>query len=196
MSRILNSAVAALAVVAFVLLASQGSLAPASSGPWYRLALEQGEWQGYGWSVGASGPGHEPLREICAMVSVLEPFEEGAPFIEGSDSKVCGAMPDAKISMALGETLVSDASELSLNVVFYRPIVHKVAFILGTGERRIYMPRVPEIPNRSQRGIPVFRYVVASFQGETCVRRITTFDRRGGVIRSERAEGWCPKHDD
>jgi hypothetical protein len=130
------------------------------------------------------------------MVSVLEPFEEGAPFIEGSDSKVCGAMPDARISMALGETLVSDASNLSLNVILYRPIVRKVVFVLGTGERRIYMPRVPKVPNRSKRGIPVFRYVVASFEDEACVRRITTFDPRSGVIRSERAEGWCPRHDD
>lgn len=130
------------------------------------------------------------------MVSVLEPFEEGAPFIEGSDAKVCGAMPDASVSMSLGDTLVSGASKLSLNVVLYRPIVRKVAFILGTGERRIYMPRVPEIPNRSQRGIPVFRYVVASLEGEACVRRVATFDRRGGVIRSERAKGWCPQHDD
>jgi len=197
--RALHSAVAALAVATFVLLAPQGSggsSAPASSGPWYRLALEQGEWQGYSWSVGASGPRHEPLREICALTSVLESFREGAPFIEGGDSQACGALPDATVSMALGETLVSGASTLSLNVVLYRPIVRKVAFILGTGERRIYMPRVPEIPNRSQRGIPVFRYVVASFEGEACVRRITTFDRRGGVIRSERAEGWCPQHDD
>jgi hypothetical protein len=167
------------------------SSTPASGGSWYRVGLDQGEWQGYHWAVGAAGPKHEPLGEICALISVIEPPQEGSPYVEASDAKVCGSLPDATVSNVLGETLGSGASKQILVAALYRPIVRKVTFVLDTGERKVYFPRTPRIPNRVAKGIPAFRYLVTSSDGETCTRRMTTFDGKGDVIWNE-ARPPCP----
>jgi hypothetical protein len=140
---VVTLAVAALASSATHALGEAST--PTSGGPWYRVALEQGEWQGYHWAVGAAGPRHEPLGEICALISVIEPFQEGSPYVEASDAKVCGSLPDATVSNVLGETLGSGASKQTLVAALYRPIVHKVTFILGTGERKVYRSRMPRM---------------------------------------------------
>ncbi|HEX6152875.1 MAG TPA: hypothetical protein VFZ19_05050, partial [Solirubrobacterales bacterium] len=57
--------------------------------------------------------------------------------------------------------------------------------------RKVYLPRIPQVPNRTERGIPVFRFIADTFEGEPCVRRLTTFDSRGEVISHE-VKGDCP----
>lgn len=179
-------ALAAMATIVGLLGAPASTLAEsASGGSWYRVTLEQGEAQGYAWAVGAAGPKHEPLREICTKVATLEPLQDESPYIEGGNSMICGEMPNPTESMALGTTFGPDGSGPTLLATIYRPIVRKVTFVFDTGERRVYFPQTPMIPSRVARGIPVFRYLAVVFDGLTCTRRMTMFDGGGSVLESE-----------
>jgi hypothetical protein len=146
------------------------------------VGLEQGETNGYHWAAGVKGPKDEPLGRICAQISMVEPSQDGVPYVEGHDSTECGRLKQATESVSGTDSFGSGASRVTVLEAVYRPIVRKVTFILATGERRIYRPGVPDIPSRSGRGIPNFRYIVIPFEGEVCIRRITTFDGNGGVL--------------
>lgn len=176
---------ATLAAVGLLGALSANAMGGSSSGRWYRAALEQGETREFRWAVGVKGPKHEPLREICGQVGMIEPPQDDSPYVEGRDATDCGSLVRATASVAPSVAFGSGPSRLTVLATLYRPIVRKVTFTLSTGERRVYRPRVPEIPNRLKRGIPLFRYLVASFDGETCIRRITTFDGNGRVVWNE-----------
>ncbi len=155
------------------------------AGTWYRAALEQGETRGYHWSVGVKGPKHEPLREICAQVSMIEPPQSDSPYVEETNSTDCGSLLRATDLVGGSAAFGSGPSKLTVVANLYRPIVHKVTFILEQGERKVFFPRTPKIPNRLRRGIPLFRYFAASFDGENCIRRVTTFNKRGKVVGND-----------
>lgn len=175
------------AVVIFVLAGALPSVAAgASRSDWYRVELEHGEANGYLWSVSAAGPRHQPLREICGQISSLEPPQGDPELTFGDHFSLCGDLFDATQSNDLAAGFGSGVSEITLLADLYRPAVRKVAFVTDTGERRVYFPAVPAIPDRTARGIPVFRYLVTSFVGEFCIRRVTTFDKLGNVIRNQR----------
>lgn len=181
-------AAVAIGLAALALLAPLGSggASATSDSPWYRVDLEQGEWKGYHWSIGASGPRHVPLREICVLDTVVQPYEEDDPLGgEASGGSSCGEIPDARTSMQMGQTLGTGASALSFDAILYRPAVRKVVFLLEGGERRVFRTKAPRIPNRSEKGIPAFRYLAATFEGAPCVHRVTTYDGSGGVIWRE-----------
>jgi len=153
-----------------------------NSGPWYQVTVEQGESRGYHWAIGVKGPKHEPLREICALVSITEPSQDDAAYVEGRSSTDCGGLLHAGDSVSGSVAFGVGSSRLTVLTTLYRPIVRKVTFILDTGERRVYLPRTPDILARTKRGIPVFRYLVASFDGEVCIRRVTIFDGKRRVL--------------
>jgi hypothetical protein len=167
-----------------IVLPSTAASSP-DSDPWYRATLEQGETNGYRWTVNAKGPKHKPLREICTLVSMVEPPQEGAPYVEEMDATDCGRLLKETSSVSGSVAFGSGASRLTILAALYRPAVRKVVFLLDTGERRVYLSRAPKIPRRLTRGIPLFRYLVASFDGETCIRRVTTFDGKGSVVGSD-----------
>jgi hypothetical protein len=165
--------------------------AAASKVRWFQTTLEQGQVSGYHWAVGVKGPKHRPLSQVCAQLSMVELPQNGAPYVEGGSSTLCGRLKRPTDSVLGTESFGSGRSRVAVLEAVYRPIVRKVTFVLATGERKVFLPRIPKIPNRSARGIPIFRYFVASFEGETCVRRVTTFDQLGGVVSNE-AEPPCP----
>jgi hypothetical protein len=158
---------------------------------WYQTTLERGEINGYHWAVGAKGPKHKPLNEVCAEISMLEPAQEDALYVEGSDSTDCGRLDRPVDSISSTDSFGSGKERVSVLELIYRPIVRKVVFVLSTGERKAFLPRAPQIAHRSSRGIPVFRYAVFPFEGEVCVRRVTTVDGHEEVISSE-ARPPCP----
>lgn len=165
-------------------LVSQAA-AGTSKDRWFQAALEQGEINGYHWAVGVKGPKDEPLSHICAQLSMVEPPQEDAPYVEGGSSTECGRLKRPVDAVSGTESFGSEASRVTVLEMVYRPIVRKVTFILATGERWVYRPDVPEIPNRAERGIPIFRYIVVPFEGEVCVRCVTTFDGKGRVLSNE-----------
>jgi hypothetical protein len=176
--------------LALGLLFSHGAAASGKVG-WFQIKLEQGEVNGYHWVVGAKGPKHRPLSRICAELSMVEPPQEGAPYVEGRDATNCSRLRPPIHSVFGTEAFGSGPSRVAVFEGLYRPIVRKVTFVLATGERRVFLPRVPKIPNQSARGIPSFRYFAAPFEGETCVRRVATFDGAGKIVSNE-ARPPCP----
>jgi hypothetical protein len=180
-------AIACLVATTVLVLSLLGSHAAAGSnkGRWFEVSLEQGKTKGYHWAVGAKGQKHLPLSKICAQISMVEPLRDDVPYAEGRDATDCSQLKWPSDSVASSVSFRSGPSRVTILELLYRPVVRKVTFILDTGERRVFRPKVPRIPDRSARGIPVFRYLVAPFIGSTCIRRITTFDERDGVIHNE-----------
>jgi hypothetical protein len=150
---------------------------------WYKVTLEEGETQGFKWTVGAKGRAHVPLKEICVLTAFIAPPEPGVPYGEGDEGSVCGSAKKPTDSTSSGATLGSTGT--SLLAVIYRPVVRKVTFLLSTGKRKVFRTQEPRLLDREKRGIPAFRYLVASFDGGACVRGITTFDGKGQVISKE-----------
>lgn len=181
----------ALTAVVMLISVSPHDAAGANKARWYQVGLEMGETDGYRWAVGAKGPKHEPLDEICALASLTEPPQADKPFVEGMDAAVCGSLATPGDSMAASPAFGSGNSRLVLLAVLYRPAVREVAFLLDTGERRVLWPRMVKVPNRRARGVPRFRYLVTHFKGEACIRKITLFDGSGRVIYRE-ARPPCP----
>jgi hypothetical protein len=168
------------ALLAVVALATLVSHAGASGDRWYQAALDHGETQGYRWGVSAKLPKHKPLDEICLMVAYLVPPDPDIPYVEEDDTAICGSLKRPTESVSLGVTLGSSGAQFQ--AALYSPIVRKVVFLLSTGERRVFRPRAPRIPNRKAMGIPSFGYVIAPIDGGACVRAVTTFDRRGDRV--------------
>lgn len=175
--------------LALSLLVSPG--AAGSKVSWFHAMLKRGETKGYHWAVGVKGRKHEPLSEICAQISMVEPPRDDAPYVEGRDATDCGRLRQPSDSVSSTDSFGSGVSRVAVLEVVYRPIVRKVTFILATGERRVFRPHPPDVPNRAARGIPIFRYLVAPLEGETCIRRVATFDGRGRVVSNE-ARPRCP----
>lgn len=175
------------ALIAALMLSSIGSdgATGATKDRWYQVGLDTGETDRYRWAVGAKGPKHEPLNKICALASLTEPPQEDKPFVEGTDAVTCGSLATPMDSLAASPAFGSGDSRLVLLAVLYRPTVREVAFLLDTGERKVFQSRMVDVPNRRARGIPRFRYLVAPFQGETCIRKVTLFDGNGKAIYSE-----------
>jgi hypothetical protein len=174
------------ALIVAVMLVSVLSHSIAGAAPsWYQARLETGETDEYKWSVGAKGPKNAPLNEICALASLLEPPRDEDSFVEGRDSVGCGSLSTREDSVAVSPAFGSGQSRLVLLAVLYRPAVRKVVFVLGSGERRVFRPRMATVTNQRARGIPNFRYLVAPFKGETCIRKVTLIDGKEAVIDRE-----------
>jgi hypothetical protein len=172
---------------ALLLGALSAGATDSKASPWYRVELERGETSdGYLWAVGASGPRHQPLRTICNVTVTVSPPNEEAGYVESSNGIACGKLLRPEESSMESFTLGSGAAEMRIKAVLYRPRVRKVTYRLDGGERRVYLTQVPEIANRVAKGIPVFRYMVATFEGDPCISRITSFDRAGVVLMTER----------
>lgn len=175
------------AIASAVVLSVLVSPAAAGTGEvsWFHVEMERGEAKGYHWAVGAKGLKHQPLSKICTQISMVEPPRDDVPYFEGRDATDCGFLVRPSDSIASTDSLGSGMARVAVTEVFYRPIVRKVTFILATGERRVFRRRIPRIPNRVARGIPIFRYLVAPFEGEVCIRRVVTFDGRARLVSSE-----------
>ena len=186
---VVAAVVAVIAVLSITVGAHEAT--GATRAQWYEVRLKTGETNGYKWVVGAKGPKHEPLNEICALASLTEPPQEGKPFVEGTEAVGCSSLATPIDSVAASPAFGSGDSRLVLLAVLYRPVVREVAFLLGTGERRVFRPRMATVLNRRAKGIPRFRYLAAPFEGETCIRKVTLFDRSGKVIDNE-ARPSCP----
>jgi hypothetical protein len=159
---------------------------------WYSVPLESGETSGgYRWGVGAKGPKGKPLGEICTQVGMVEPPQPDKPYVEGTDGTSCGQLRSPKEALVDATGFGEGASRVTVLAAIYRPIVRRVVFVFDSGEHRVYLPRVPQTSNRASRGIPVFRYIADTFEGEWCARRITTFDGSGAVI-SNQTKSDCP----
>lgn len=159
------------------------SNASGSGDRWYQVGLTKGETSGgYRWAVGAKGRKDEALKEICTSASMVEPLQDDLQIAEGEDATDCGSLRHPTDSVSSTVSFETGTRRVSVLVIAYRPIIRKVTFVLATGERKVYRPLTPHIPERVDQGIPVFRYMAASFEGETCVRRIITFDGRGEVV--------------
>lgn len=158
---------------------------------WYRVLLEKGEVNGYRWAVGASGPRDEPLKQMCELVSEVAPFDPDLEYAEGGEMKLCGELLSPAESISVGLDLGSSESSTTLRATIYRPIVRKVVFVRGTGDRKVYRTKAPRIAGRKAKGIPRFRYLAALFDEESCIQRIITYDPSGAVIKNEKAEPGC-----
>jgi hypothetical protein len=137
----------ALAVLAGCLVLGSLSQAATATGEtdWFQIKLEQGEVNGYHWAVGVKGPKHRPLSQICAELSMVEPPQEGAPYVEERDATDCSSFRQSIHSVFGTESFGSGPSRVTVLEALYRPIVRKVTFVLAGGERRVFLPRVPEI---------------------------------------------------
>lgn len=163
----------------------------ASEDRWYRVLLEKGKTEdGYEWAMGASGPRNQPLRKICNVTSTLAPPND-AGYVEGDSLTVCGSLRRPELSAVVSLDVGSEGATRTVFEALYHPVVRKVIFVLDSGERMVYFPKVPKIPNRAAKGIPLFRYVVDTFEEELCVRKVTTFDKAGRAISRE-ASPACP----
>lgn len=174
----IGGVVAASALLALGLVAPQ-SVAGSSQGRWFQIGLANGETNGYVWSTGAKGPKHQPLKRVCAEISMVEPPKNGVS--EGRDSTDCGELKRASDSVVSTESLGPKKSGVTVVVAIYRPLVEKVTIVLASGKRTV-LPA--QSPNRIGRGIPMLRYVVASFSADNCVDRIVAFDGQGRVVSS------------
>lgn len=158
----------------------------ASQVRWFQAPLEHGETNGYRWTVGAKGPKHKQLGRICAQIAIVEPAQEGAPYVEESDSTECGRLETASDSVVGEGDLASGGTRVTVLEALYRPVVRKVTVVFSTGDHKVFLPRIREIPNRVNRGIPAFRYFAAASEGKECIRRIATFNAADEVIFKER----------
>jgi hypothetical protein len=174
-----------LVVFEVLLLAGSHDASSASGGRWHPITLETDETDGYQWAVGAKVPQHKPLGEICAMISLVELPQPDAPYVEGRDSVSCGSLTTPSDSVSVSSSFGSGDSRRVVLAVLYRPIVRKVVFLLGEGERKVFRPSIARVPGRQVRGIPRFRYFAALFKGETCLRKVTVFNGNGQVIYRE-----------
>jgi hypothetical protein len=172
-----------------VALVLGGALASAEAGGrqggWYQTVLKTGEFHEFNWGVGAKGPRDQPLKRICLVLALNFPPEPGSPEVRGDESVNCGGIRSASTSVSASMEFGPPDSQITLLATLYRPIVRRVALLLSSGEERVFTARVPEVRNRSDKGIPIFRFVVARFAGEPCVRRITTYAGDGAVIARE-----------
>jgi hypothetical protein len=167
-----------IAVLSYLALTEAAS---ANGAKWYQVQLEQGESQGYRWGVGAKVPKGQPLKDICSQAVVIEPPKPDVPYVDSNDLTDCGKLLKPADSVVSSATISSEGSPSTFFVALYRPVVRKVSFLLSTGERKVFWPGVPQVPNRVAMGVPLFRYIVAWFQG-ACVRSTKTFDVSGKVI--------------
>lgn len=174
-----------LGIVGMLMVGATHGAIGANARTWYPITLETGETDGYQWAVGAKLPQHKPLGEICAMVSLLEPYEPDSPELEGRDSVMCGRLVKTTDSVTGNSSFGSGESRLIVFTALFRPAVRKVAFRIDGMGTRVFRPRIARVPNRQSRGIPRFRYFAASFRGETCIRKVTLFNGSGDVIYSE-----------
>jgi hypothetical protein len=174
----IGGVVAALALLALSLVASE-AVADSSQSRWFQIGLATGETNGYGWSTGAKGPRHQPLSQICAEISMSEPPRNGV--YEGSDATDCGELKTASDSVISTESLGPKKSGATVVEAIYRPLIQKVTIVFTSGKRTA-LPT--QSPTRTGKGIPVFRYAVASFSAGNCVNRIVAFDGKGKVVSS------------
>jgi hypothetical protein len=175
-------------------IGSQSASRANSGGRWLPITLETGTVDGYQWAMGAKLRQHEPLGAICAIVYMREPVSSDAAYVEGTESVGCGNLERPMDSVVESASFGSGDSRLAILTALYRPVVRKAVFLLGEGRRKVFHPRIAKVPKRTARGIPRFRYFVAPFKGETCIRKITLFDGDDHVIYREssapcRAEG-------
>lgn len=169
-------------VLGFLMPRAGADTGKAGKVSWFDLTLERGEINGYHWAVGAKGQRTQPLKRICAEVAMVEPPKEGADYVEGGNSTECGRLEHPADSVVGTESAGSGQSRVTVLEALFRPVVRKVTFVLSTGERRTLPSRAPQTPNRAANGIPPFRFVVFPFEGETCIRRVATFDGRGHLV--------------
>jgi hypothetical protein len=88
----------------------------------------------------------------------------------------------ASDSVVLTESLGPKKSGVTVVEAIYRPLIQKVTIVFASSKRTV-LPT--ESPNEIGRGIPGFRYVVASFSTDNCVGRIVAFDGKGIVVSNQ-----------
>jgi hypothetical protein len=180
--------IAGVAVALIILtMGALGSKAAAGSPrvQWFQAKLASGEINGYRWSVGAKGRMHEPLSQICTQISIVEPPRDDVPYVEGSDATDCGRLNLPTDAVSSTDSLGAGESGVTVLETIYRPLVRKVTIVFATGKRKVYRTRVPQLSNRADRGIPMFRYIAVSFNGEDCIGRVIAFDGRGRVVSNQ-----------
>lgn len=161
-------------------------------GGWYRVALEHGETNGYHWGVRATGPKSKPAGRICTVVGKVAPLDPELGYVEASETQSCGRLSAPTDSVSTIATLGSSEVEATmLWATVYPPIVRKIVFVLGAGERKVSRTIAADGAGKAGTGVPLFRYVVALFEGESCIRRIVALDGHGDLIENERAEPGC-----
>lgn len=170
---------AALLLLAFGLISSQ-AVAGSSQSRWFQIGLATGETNGYGWSTGAKGPKYRPLSEVCTEISMSEPPRNDV--YEGSDATDCGELKRPSDSVITTESLGSKKSGATVVEALYHPLIQKVTIVFASGTRTA-LPT--QSPNRTGKGIPMFRYAVASFGAGNCVNRIVAFDGKGRAVSSQ-----------
>jgi hypothetical protein len=149
-----------------------------SQGNWFQIGLATGETNGYRWSTGAKGPKHRPLNRICAEISMAGPPRNNG-VSEGQDAADCGELRMASDSVISIESLGPRKTGTTVAAAIFRPLVQKVTIVFANGTRTISPTQSPDSVGR---GIPSFRYVVASFKAGKCMDRIAAFDRNGKVV--------------
>ena len=154
---------------------------------WFSAKLSTGsDSVGYRWAVGAKGPAGAPLDRICVSVSLVEPPREELEVVEAEDATYCGRLMSASDNVNSSVSSLVRNPGLTVTAGVFRPRVRRVTFVFGTGERETYLPAIPDLHNRGPRGIPVFRYLVATWEGKPCIRRVVTFDAAGDVLANDR----------
>jgi hypothetical protein len=171
----------ALALFGLVLCISFAAPSVGSAGSnRFVVNLDHGVTEGVKWAATVDGKKFERLGRLCVSAGFVAPPEPGADYVEGDGTELCGSVSKLSDSLLLNMDLGS--TESSIFVGIYRPVVRTVKIEFDSGHSEVLRAVVPKATNRRARGIPLFRYVVAEFASEPCIRRITTFNSRGGVI--------------
>lgn len=170
-------------VFAFILLLCAYSQHAVGTGNnWYRVVLQSGTVDGYEWAVGAKGPRHEPLSEICGLVAIVDLATAEDPYPEATSSEGCSTVERPAESVVENASMGSGESRLLVLAAFFRPAVRKAILVFSTGERKVLRPLMAKISGRQAKGVPQFRYLAVPFEGEARLRKTLLFDGKGNAI--------------
>jgi len=180
---------AVLALVCFCILVPD-SFGSGGQDRWLNVSLEHGETaSGYAWATGARIRKGSKLTDVCTAISVTEPQQDDAPYVEGIDAADCGSLRHPAETVVSFLPMGRNAFSVGVVEALYRPVVRKVRVDLSTGEKKVFLPRAVRLSRGDKGVVPIFRYLVLTLEGQICIRRMLSYDHGGRLIEQEKPEG-------
>lgn len=162
-----------------------GVRAEGAKPPWFKIALAQGEANGYRWAVSAKGEKTVPLKRMCVIVAMVEPPQGNLP-VEGEEATGCGRLSRSADHVIASVPFGADKSKGAVLAIAVRPSVRRVVLaFFGAESRKVVGAALPSTQNSQKGEIPRFRYIAVPFERQSCIRRITGQDRENSVVFSQ-----------